>query len=333
MCSGKDEFYMSLALQEAWKYQGLTYPNPAVGCAIVSKDGILISVKAHKQAGCAHAELRAVKSALKKLNSKLKFPKNPNELHDFILKNHNDLLKDASIYVTLEPCSHQGKTPSCAFLLKSLHVKKVIIGSLDENKEASGGSKILSQSNIKIIKSKKEHECKELVEPFFSWQKGNFSFFKLAMSINGVINGGLITGLKSRTFVHQLRDKCDSLLIGGNTVRIDRPTLDARLCQGKAPDILIYSKRKEFDKTIPLFSVKGRKVITCKSFKDLDRYRFTMIEGGEKLINTLPDKVQYFLIFHSTKFINAQNIKTDLKLKLLYQNQIGEDSYGWYKKI
>ncbi len=333
MCSGKDDFYMSLALNEAWKYQGLTYPNPAVGCVIVDKNGTILATKAHQKAGLAHAELRAVKTALSKLNPKLKFPKNPNDLHNFILSNHNNLLKNSYVYVTLEPCSHQGKTPSCATLLKNLHVKKVVIGLEDKNKTASGGAKILKNSGIEVIKSQKEKECLELIKPFLTWQKENFSFFKLAMSINGVIDGGIITGLKSRTFVHHLRDRCDSLLIGGNTVRIDRPTLDARLCKGKTPDILIYSKQKNFDKNIPLFHVKNRDVFICDNFDKLNDFKFTMIEGGEKLINALPKKTEYFLIFHSTKFIQKTNIKSDLNLKLLYQRRIGEDSYGWYKKI
>ncbi|MDR3345670.1 MAG: riboflavin biosynthesis protein RibD, partial [Campylobacteraceae bacterium] len=107
-----DEFYLSLAINEAWKYQILTYPNPAVGCVITDKNGTLLACEAHKRAGCAHAELEASRQALAKLNPLLKFPQNPNELHAFIIKNHENLLKNSTFYVTLEPCAHQGKTPS-----------------------------------------------------------------------------------------------------------------------------------------------------------------------------------------------------------------------------
>lgn len=329
----KEDFYLSLALHEAWKYQGLTYPNPAVGCAIVSEEGKLLALSAHQKAGLAHGELEAVKSALSKLNPNLIFPKNPNDLHGFILKYHNNLLKNSTIYVTLEPCSHTGKTPSCALLLRELKPKCVVFGLEDLNKIASGGAQILKNANIKVVKSSLKEECFELIEPFLMWQKGNFSFFKLALSLNGVIKGGVISCEKSRELVHKLRDKCDSLLIGGNTVRVDRPTLDARLCGGSAPDILIYSKSKDFDKDIPLFNVKRRKVFIDSNFDAMMDFRFTMIEGGEGMIKSLPKTTSHFLLFHSPRFMDGENIKANLNLKLLWQDKIGEDSYGWYKKI
>lgn len=332
MLSGSD-FYLSLAINEAWKYQGLTYPNPAVGCVITDKNGCLLAISAHKEAGSPHAELNAVKIALTKLNPNLTFPQNPNDLHGFILKNHNNLLKDSYVYVTLEPCSHQGKTPSCAMLLKALHVKGVVIGLNDENKIASGGANMLKNAGVDVVDGGLKNECKELIEPFLTWQKGNFSFFKLALSQNGVVKGGVITCKSSRQLVHRLRDKCDLLMIGGNTVRVDKPTLDARLCNGKAPDILIYSKRDDFDKTIPLFSVPNRRVYMQRDFSKLNDYNFTMIEGGEGMLNALPDETDWFLLFRSPHFKNGENIKSNKSLRLLWQDKIGEDSYGWYKKI
>ncbi len=334
MCNGKEEeFYLSLAINEAWKYQGLTYPNPAVGCAIVSKNGQLLSLEAHKKAGTAHAELYATKKALESLNPSLILPDDPNALHVEILKHHNDSLKDATFYVTLEPCAHQGKTPSCALLLKALHVKKVVIGCEDKNQLASGGAQMLKQSGIELVWSSLRKECEELIEPFLQWQKGNFSFFKLALSQNGVISGGIITCKSSRELVHSLRDRCDSLAIGGNTVRVDRPTLDARLCGGKAPDILIYSRQKSFDTNIPLFKVLNRKVFIQSDFERLNKYKFTMFEGGEKMLHVIPKEIKWFLIFRSPHFLQGENIKADLSLRLLWQGKIGEDSYGWYKRV
>lgn len=334
MFSGKEEsFYLSLALHEAWKYQGLTYPNPAVGTVILGKNLEILAINAHKKAGDAHSELGAVKIALSKLNPKLIFPKNPNDLHQFILKHHDNLLKDSTFFVTLEPCSHIGKTPSCAYLLKELKPKYVFVGLKDLNDIASGGIKILKSGGIEVIKSTLSNKCHELLEPFLMWQKGNFSFFKLALSSNGVIKGGIISCEKSRELVHKLRDRCDSLLIGGNSVRVDRPILDARLCNGKAPDILIYSKKGNFDKDIPLFHIKNRKVFIDNSFKRLNDYNFTMIEGGEGMLRALPEQISHFLLFHSPDFIDGQNIKIDLNLKLLWQGKIGKDSYGWYKRV
>ncbi len=329
-----DNFYLNLALDEAWKYQGLTYPNPAVGCAIVSENGELLALQAHKKAGFAHAELRACKKALKKLNPRLNFPNEPKLLHRFILNNHNNLLKNAIFYVTLEPCSHEGKTPSCAVLLSALGIKKVVIGYQDKNKKASGGAEILKKHGIEVLfcKANMRKKSHELLKPFLSWQKENFVFFKLAKTQNGVISGGIISCKKSRKLVHKLRDRCDLLVIGGNTVRIDKPTLDARLCNGKAPDIFIYSHKDNFDKKIPLFSVKNRQVFIRDNFDLLKKYKFVMIEGGEGMLKALPKEVKYFLIFNSSNFLGNENIKSNLNLKLLWQGKIRKDSYGWYKR-
>lgn len=325
-----DSFYLNLAIQQAWKYQILTFPNPAVGCAVV-KNGKLLALKAHKKAGFAHAELRACKQALKKLNKNLVFPKDTHQLYEFILKHHNNLLKDSTFYVTLEPCSHVGKTPSCALLLKALGVKKVFIGYKDENKIASGGASILAKSGIEVKWSKNQQKCKELLEPFLQWQESNFSFFKLALSANGVMRGGIITNKSSRKFTHKLRNVCELLLIGGNTVRVDRPILDARMCNGRASDVMIYSKRNDFDKNIPLFNVPNRQVFISDDIRKIDNYKLTMLEGAEGLLRAMQEKVKWYLIFHSPNFIDDENVKTSLKLKLMWQGKIKNDTYGWYK--
>ncbi|MFV0481729.1 MAG: bifunctional diaminohydroxyphosphoribosylaminopyrimidine deaminase/5-amino-6-(5-phosphoribosylamino)uracil reductase RibD [Campylobacteraceae bacterium] len=330
-----DEFYLKLAINEAWKYQGLTYPNPAVGCAIVSKNGELLSVEAHQKAGFAHAELNAVKSALAKLNSTLNFPNDANELYAFILKNHNNLLENSTFYVTLEPCSHQGKTPSCARLLASLHVGKVVIGCLDENSCASGGVEILKSANIEVKTGVLKDECKNLLEPFLLWQKGQFSFLKIAQRLDGSYDNGEITSQNTRTFMHDLRDKCDLIAIGGETVRADKPTLDARLVNGKAPDILIFTCKDNFDIKIPLFSVKNRKVLTSNNLNFPNEYKNIMVEGGANLLNSIKDKVDWFLIFHNSSFSSkgSKFLQTELNLELLYLGRIENEYFGWYKKV
>ena len=114
----------------------------------------------------------------------------------------------------------------------------------DLSKKASGGGEILAQSGVEVEFGVLKDECGALLKPFLQWQNGgNFSFFKLAFSANGVITGE-ISNLKSRTFSHYLRSVCDSLMIGGNTVRTDRPKLDTRLiANGKNPDMLPSSIR------------------------------------------------------------------------------------------
>ncbi|WP_236618731.1 bifunctional diaminohydroxyphosphoribosylaminopyrimidine deaminase/5-amino-6-(5-phosphoribosylamino)uracil reductase RibD [Lebetimonas sp. JH292] len=243
-------------MNEAWKYQLLTYPNPAVGCAVLIKNQIFTDV--HKKAGEPHAEVNALFKAFSFFQKTPKL-KTAKEIHEFLIKNHNNFFNDAQIYVTLEPCSHIGKTPSCANLISILKPKKVTIGWLDPIIEHSGGAEMLKNRGIEV-RVVNDKRCFDLIEPFIKWNKDKFIFFKLAQSLNGVITGGYISSESSLKWVHQIRDKIDLLVIGGNTVRIDRPTLDSRRVNGKAPDVLIYSKQKEFDKTIPLFNISGRKV-------------------------------------------------------------------------
>lgn len=328
------EFYLSLAIDEAWKYQILTFPNPAVGCTVVSKTGELLAVEAHKKAGMAHAELEATKVALKKINQNLIFPEQPKDLYEFILLNHNNLLKDSTYYVTLEPCSHVGKTPSCAKLLSQLGIKKVVIGSLEKNKLACGGVQILKNLNIEIETNVCEQKCNELLEPFTCWSDSHFSFFKIALRLDGSYDNGLITSVKSRQYVHRLRDVCDLIVVGGSTVRIDKPTLDSRLVSGKAPDVLIVTN-KSIDKTISLFHVKNRDVIISNVMTFPLGYKNIMIEGGNSLLELAKDKVDWFLIFHNSSFSTLGNsfIHNDLNLQLMHMGSIENDIFGWYKKI
>jgi len=127
-----DSFYMKLAIDEAWKYQLITYPNPAVGCVIV-KNKELLAIEAHKEAGSTHAEINALKTAFltKEPNSLLKLKITSEDIHNFLIQNHNGFFEDCEIFVTLEPCNHIGKTPSCANLLSNLKPKRVIISVED----------------------------------------------------------------------------------------------------------------------------------------------------------------------------------------------------------
>ncbi|MEA1893250.1 MAG: bifunctional diaminohydroxyphosphoribosylaminopyrimidine deaminase/5-amino-6-(5-phosphoribosylamino)uracil reductase RibD [Campylobacterota bacterium] len=306
---------MSLALSEAWKYQGLTYPNPAVGCTIVGKNSQLLAVEAHQKAGLAHAEVLALQTAYSKLTNDTKILelKQSNDIHQYLLKHHNSCFKDIELYTTLEPCSHVGKTPSCASLISKLGVKKVFIGSNDFNEEASNGKDILSTCRVEVEENIMRKECDELLEPFKLWSEKRFVFFKMAQRLDGS-NDGEVSSKTSRTTVHAMRDICDLLVIGGNSVRIDRPILDARLVDGKAPDILIVSKEKEFDKSIALFNVKGRKVFIESDFKRLDDYKNIMIEGTQNMRELSKSFVDYELIYLATneKVLNIQKDTQDI---------------------
>ena len=329
-----DNFYMRLAIDEAWKYQLLTYPNPAVGCVIV-KDGKLLSIKAHKEAGMPHAEVNALKAAylVDNPNSVLKTKNSSHEIHNFLLENHNGYFNDCEIYATLEPCNHIGKTPSCANLLKELKPKRVIIAHEDINKVASGGIETLKSVNIDVSLGCMKKEAYNLLYPFIKWSSGTFIFYKMAQTLNGCIDGA-VSSKMSQLYVHTLRDKVDLMLIGGNTVRIDKPTLDARYILGRAPNIMIYSKNKIFDNNIPLFKVQNREVfISDDLFKLLD-YKFVMVEGVYNLMNILKEKIDYIILIVSPKIrngINALN-EIDIDFEVVHENYIGEDKIVFLRR-
>jgi len=305
-------FYLSLALKEAWKYQGLTYPNPAVGCTVVGSHGEILAVEAHHKAGTPHAEVNALKSAYYKLTNDetALHVENSADIHKFLIQKHNNLFKDCSIYTTLEPCSKIGKTPACANLINELKIKKVYIGSADSYQDD------FQNAEFGILKK----ECDDLLEPFNLWQKDKFVFFKWAQRLDGSTDGS-VSSLKSRTNVHAMRDVCDLLVIGGNTVRVDRPTLDARLVNGKAPDVLIYSRQKEFDKTIPLFKVDGRLVMISDNLKLINNYKNIMIEGTQKMMELTKGIVNYNLCYlHIEDKFESLNIEKE-----------DEDIIAWLK--
>jgi diaminohydroxyphosphoribosylaminopyrimidine deaminase/5-amino-6-(5-phosphoribosylamino)uracil reductase len=325
---------MNLALDEAWRYQLLTYPNPAVGCCIVDNDNAILAVEAHQKAGEAHAEVLALQSAYIKLtnDTEILTCKSSHEIHDYLLHNHNGCFKNSTLHVTLEPCSHEGKTPSCAKLISTLGVKKVIVASKDESQNAKGGCEILSNSNVETDFSSLHVSSDALLYPFLKWSNERFVFFKWAQRLDGTLDGGTISSLKSRTLVHEMRARCDLLIIGGETVRTDRPTLDARLCDGKAPDVLIVSRSKEFDETIPLFSVPNRKVIIADNFDAMKNYNCIMIEGGANMFVLSKDYVDYCLTFIAPKTGGKQSFASQVhNFEILHSQQLDEDLLLWMK--
>ena len=294
---------MQLSIDSAWKYQLLTYPNPAVGATVVQM-GKVLAVESHKKSGEAHAEVLALKMAYlsKYPDSDLKNIENSSEIHKYLTENHNDFFINCKIYVTLEPCNHIGKTPACAMLLESIKINKVYIGTLDPNKDASGGKERLEKAGISVEVNICKKETDKLLYPFLKYQSGNFTFFKIAMREDGSIDEGYITTQESLNLVHEMRTKIDLMVVGGNTVRTDKPTLDARFSQSKkAPDILIYSRSKEFDETIPLFKIKNREVTIGSDLNLMNTKKFVMIEGGYNFFNLLKRKIDYLVIFISHK--------------------------------
>lgn len=326
---------MKLAIDEAWKYQGLTYPNPAVG-ATVLKDGLICSIESHKKAGMPHAEVNAIKEAFLKLsqnknaNNKLASLEDSNDIHHFLEKNHNNVFNGCEINVTLEPCSHFGKTPPCANLISSLGFKKVVIGAKDFNTKAAGGADFLKNNGIAVEYSEYQNECNALLFPFKKWLTSRFVFFKLATTLNGGTLGN-ITGSEAKIKVHELRSVVDILITGGQTIRLDKPILDARLINSRAPNLGIYSKQKEFDRGIACFDVLDRDILVSDSLDALfGNNKFIMIEGGINLFKAVKDKCDAMLLFQNRSYSMDSCAFEHIFGRLANVEQLGNDSKSWF---
>ncbi|KIM11124.1 MAG: riboflavin biosynthesis protein RibG [Sulfurovum sp. FS08-3] len=332
-----DSLLMQLAINKAWEYQILTYPNPAVGALVTNRYGEIIALEAHQKAGSSHAEVLALLKAYEHLTSQ-KVAINPldsHSVHDFLLTHAKETLGGCSIYVTLEPCAHSGKTPSCALLIGELGLKKVVVGVLDPLSGHTGGIEILKAKGVKVVVGVESKLTKQLLEPFEIWQKRAFVLFKLAQTHNGKIGGGYLSSQESLTHTHQLRSRATKMMIGGNTVRVDRPRLDCRLIDGaKAPDIVIYSHEDTFDRDIPLFGIPNRNVEIGNDLSFLDRPSFVLVEGGEGLLNALQGKIDWLLTYQTpTIGDNRVDYKANIALQTLHAQYGGVDCKIWSRLI
>ncbi len=326
---------MQQTLKKAWQYQLRTYPNPAVGCLVLYQNEI-VAVEAHQKAGTSHAEVLALLKAFNAISKEeLTFDRfDAKKAHEFLYALPKEFFSQCTIFVTLEPCSHVGQTPSCASLLSHIKPKKVVIATLDPIKGHDGGVKRLEEQGIDVEVGVCEKEALELLEPFLIWQKRAFVLFKIAQTSNGKIGGGYLTCKESLTHVHQLRAVCTKMLIGGNTVRVDRPTLDCRFTGDVAPDIVIYSKEDNFDRTIPLFDVANREVEVSDVLRDFDKPSFIFIEGGEGMLNALQDKIDWLLQYQTPKLSSHNSVYgVNMELEFLHQEKKDIDLMLWSRVI
>jgi diaminohydroxyphosphoribosylaminopyrimidine deaminase/5-amino-6-(5-phosphoribosylamino)uracil reductase len=237
---------------------GTTYPNPLVGSVIVH-DGKIIGEGWHKKAGEPHAEVNAVNSVKDK-----------------------SLLKDATIYVSLEPCSHFGKTPPCCDLIIANKIPNVVIGTIDPfAKVAGNGVKKLIENGKKVTIGILEDECNELNKRFFTFHQKNRPYIILKWAENA---DGFIAPLKkeekapvwitnpySRQLVHKWRTEEQAILVGTNTVLDDNPKLDSRDFKGNNPIRVVWDKSNKItekfhvkNQIIPSFFVTEIKNLTEK---------------------------------------------------------------------
>ncbi|PAF52342.1 riboflavin biosynthesis protein RibD [Helicobacter sp. 13S00477-4] len=329
---------MSLCINEAWRYQTLTLPNPAVGAMIVGDNGEILALSAHQKSGTYHAEVNALKIAYEKLTSKKCIGQTPEEIHNFLEENHCGMFRGCSVFITLEPCNHYGKTPPCAKLLEDIRPKRVVVGSLEKT-QAQGGINRLQEAGIEVIYGVEQKKCEDLLYPFLCLsQKGSFNLFKLAQRLNGDYKSGLISGKESREFTHNQRSIADKIIISGKTLRNDRPILDSRhaneMYSEKVTDVMVLSREDILDNTAPIFDVLDRKVMMSSEVLGLGlEDGFNVIEGGWELFESLESFIDMFLIHFSPTL--RQNIFSKGFFwdgELLYTHKLGNDALLWIKK-
>ena len=262
----KEVEYMKLALDLAKKGCGYVNPNPMVGAVIVKNDEI-IGVGYHEKYGELHAERNAIANCIS----------SP---------------KDATIYVTLEPCCHYGKTPPCTDAIIESGIKKVVIGSSDPNPLVSGkGVEILRSNNIEVVENVLKDECDKLNEVFFYYMKTKTPYvvMKYAMTMDGKIatytgKSKWITGEEARLNVHKDRHKYSGIMVGVETVLTDDPMLNCRIQDGKNPTRIICDTnlRTPLDSNIVSSSKNIPTIIaTCCDNEDKQKQ---YIEKGCKVI-------------------------------------------------
>jgi diaminohydroxyphosphoribosylaminopyrimidine deaminase/5-amino-6-(5-phosphoribosylamino)uracil reductase len=214
-----DAHFMDLALAEAARARGFTRPNPMVGAVIV-RDGEVLATGFHRRAGLPHAEVEALQAAARA----------------------GIEVRGATMYVTLEPCSHFGRTPPCADTLIDAGLATVVAGMVDPNPVVAGrGLQRLRDHGIAVRTGVREAECRRLNEGFImAMTEGRpFITVKLAMSLDGRVatrtgSSQWISGAEARAWAHRLRADSDAILVGTGTLLIDNPRLTVRLPEGPA---------------------------------------------------------------------------------------------------
>lgn len=244
-----DEIYMRRCIDLARNGQGFVAPNPMVGAVIVCDDQI-IGEGYHRKFGEAHAEVNAIES-----------------VHD------KSLFSRSTIYVSLEPCSHQGKTPPCANLLVEMGFKKVVVGCKDPHSKVSGkGIERLKKAGIEVLTGVLEKECRELNKRFFTFHEKQrpYVVLKWAQSRDGYLDRprpnnekGIhwITSLETKTLVHKWRSEEQSILVGRKTVQNDNPSLTVREFSGNNPTRIIIDSQLQISNELNIFSQEAPTII------------------------------------------------------------------------
>lgn len=272
----RDEFYMHKALNLAARARGRTSPNPLVG-AVVVKDGAIVGQGFHQKAGTPHAEVHALQQA-------------------------GELAKGATLYVTLEPCSHQGLTPPCAQAVIAAGIKRCVVATEDPNPLVNGhGLAGMKEAGIEIVTGVLRSRAERQNEVFLKYMESGLPFviLKTAMTLDGKIasSGGdskWITSEPARQWVHRLRDQVDGIMVGIGTVLADDPLLNTRLIDrdGRDPVRLILDGSLDLPLTSRIADSSHEQPTLVFTSPSADRQRAREMEqcGMEVItVDGLPD--------------------------------------------
>lgn len=243
--SAFDRAMMQRCLTLARRALGQTAPNPMVG-AVVVRDGKIIGEGFHPGAGHPHAEV-------------------------FALTEAGDRAQGATIYVSLEPCNHHGRTPPCSEALVKAQVAKVVVGTVDPNPQVGGGGIArLQDAGIEVVVGVEEEDCRRLNEAFFHRivRKSPFGILKYAMTLDGKIattsgHSAWVTGAEARGLVHRLRGTCDAVIVGGNTVRRDNPRLTSHQTEKHNPLRVVMSRTLDLPEAAKLWDISEAETLVA----------------------------------------------------------------------
>jgi len=260
------EKYIRRCIELARKGLGSVSPNPMVGSVIVHND-IIIGEGYHRKWGEAHAEVNAVNSVKDK-----------------------SLLKESTIYVSLEPCAHVGKTPSCADMIVREDIPEIVVGSIDPYYQVAGkGIQKLKIAGRNVITGVLEKECIELNKRFYTFyqKKRPYIILKWAQTKDGFIDqmrevgkepkASWITNDYCRTLVHKWRTEEDAFMVGTNTVMLDNPQLTARNWFGRNPVRITIDRNLSLNRNFKIFDNKAETIV-FNSVKDLLDSNLTFIK-------------------------------------------------------
>lgn len=324
---------MQRALELAELGRGKVSPNPMVGCVIVHNDKI-IGEGWHKQYGEGHAEVNAIAAV-----------------------EDQSLLSASTVYVTLEPCAHHGKTPPCADLLVSNGVKRVVIGAVDTNPLVGGkGIKRMEGSDIEVSHGLLAGASRNLNARFFTFieQKRPYIILKWAETADGFVarenfDSKWISGETSRNLVHQWRAEEDAIMVGTRTAEHDNPRLNVRNWEGNDPIRVVIDKKLTLSKELNLFDGQQPTLVYNGMKTDsTQNLEFIQVNDDNYLPSILKDlyhrKVQSIIIEGGSALLNsciesglwdeARVFKTDVKFGAgisapsIKAEQVGSDEIG-----